>query len=63
MKRLLGSTVFQFCAMVLTGSAIAAANGQLTWAEWLSEAVVMIGIYASKEGVRYGASAYENRNA
>ena len=59
---LLKSTVFQFCAMVLVISAIAAANGELTWAGWLSEAVVMVGIYASKEGVKYGATAYKDRN-
>ena len=56
------STVFQFCAMVLIISAIAAANGELTWTEWLSEAVVMIGIYASKEGIKYGATAYKERD-
>lgn len=56
------SKVFQFCAMVLIISAIAAANGELTWKEWLSEAVVMIGIFASKEGVKYGAAAYRESN-
>ena len=59
--KLLESSVFQFCAMVLIISAVAAASGELSWTEWLSEAVVMIGIYASKEGVKYGAAAYKGK--
>jgi len=55
------STTFQFCGMVLTVSALAAANGNLTWAAWLDQAVILVGIYASKEGVKYGAEAYGNK--
>jgi len=58
MVKLFRSTVFQFCILILITSAVAAANGMLTWIEWLNEAVVLVGIYASKEGVRYGAAAY-----
>jgi len=63
MKKLLTSTVFQFSFMILAGSAVAAAMSDgLTWEQWLSEAVVILGIYASKEGVRYASSAYEGKN-
>ena len=63
LKKLSDSSVFAFCAVVLGGSAVAAFNGQLSWEAWLTEAVVLVGIYASKEGIRYGASAYENKAA
>ena len=63
MKKLLTSTVFQFSFMILAGSAAAAAfSDGLTWSQWLSEAVIILGIYASKEGVRYGAEAYGNKD-
>jgi len=58
--KLLESTTFQFCGLVLTVSALAAVNGDLKWLEWLNEAVILIGIFASKEGVKYGAKAYES---
>jgi len=59
-KKLLTSTVFQFSFMILAGSAIAAGfSAELTWKDWLSEAVIVLGIYASKEGIRYGAEAYK----
>ena len=49
--------------MILAGSAAAAAfSDGLTWSQWLSEAVIILGIYASKEGVRYGAEAYGNKD-
>lgn len=56
------STTFQFCFMVLAGSAVAAFMGQLAWATWLDQAVILVGIYASKEGVRYSAAAYTEAN-
>lgn len=57
--KLLCSTVFQFCAIILIVAGIAAGNtGDLTWKDWLDQAVYFVGIYASKEGVRYGATAY-----
>lgn len=56
------STTFQFCFMVLVASAVAAFMGQLAWVKWMEEAVVLVGIYASKEGIRYGASAYSEAN-
>jgi hypothetical protein len=55
------STTFQFCALVLLVSAGAALSGRLEWATWLSEAVYLVGIYAGKEGARYGAAAYKDR--
>lgn len=54
---LVQSTTFQFAALVLIVSGLAAANGALSWQEWINEAVILVGIYASKEGVRYGATA------
>ena len=63
MKKLLTSSVFQFSFMILAGSAAAAGFSEsLTWKEWLSESVIILGIYASKEGVKYGVSAYEGKN-
>lgn len=61
MKRLFGSTTFQFCLIVLAISGVAAGvTDDLTWKDWLKEAVYFVGIYAGKEGVRYGAEAYTN---
>lgn len=63
MKKLLSSSVFQFSFMILAGSAAAIIFGEgLTWTEWLSEAVIILGIYASKEGVKYGAEAYGSKD-
>ena len=56
------STTFQFAFMVLVASAVAAFMGQLEWVKWLDEAVVLVGIYASKEGIKYGATAYTEAN-
>lgn len=55
------STTFQFCFMVLVVAGLAAAFGDLEWKTWLEQSIYLIGIYAGKEGIRYGASAYEGK--
>lgn len=58
------STTFQFCFMVLVVAGLAAGfSGDVTWADWLNNAVYLIGIYAGKEGVRHGATAYKERQS
>lgn len=57
--KLLKSSVFQFCFMVLFIAGIAAYNDKITWELWLTQAVYFVGIFAGKEGVKYSASAYE----
>lgn len=58
--KLFESSTFQFCMIILVCSAFAAGfTDDLTWKDWLNEAIIMLGIYASKEGVRYGAEAYK----
>ena len=60
--KLFESSVFQFCLIILFASALAAGfTDDLTWKEWLKEAVYFVGIYAGKEGVKYSASAYEGK--
>ena len=61
--KLFNSTVFQFSFIVLAISGLAAGfSDDLTWKDWLKEAVYFVGIYAGKEGVRYSAAAYEDVN-
>lgn len=56
------STTAQFGIMILSISALAAGfTDDLTWKDWLSEAIIVLGIYASKEGIRYGAEAYKSQ--
>ena len=56
------SSVFKFCFIVLTVAGIVAFNkAGITWGEWLKSAIYCIGIYAGKEGVKYGSSAYKDR--
>jgi hypothetical protein len=58
--KLLESSTFKFCAMVLVVAGIAAAySPDLTWKDWLDQAVYFVGIYAGKEGVRYASDAYK----
>jgi len=58
--KLFNSSVFQFCLIILFISGMAAGfTDDLTWKDWLDTAMVLIGIYTTKEGVKYGASAYE----
>jgi hypothetical protein len=61
--KLFQSTTFQFCFIVLAVSGVAAGfTDDLTWKDWLKEAVYFVGIYAGKEGIKYGASAYEGKS-
>jgi len=58
--KLFESSVFQFCILILLVAALAAGfTDDLTWKDWVDTAMVLIGIYTTKEGVKYGASAYE----
>jgi len=58
--KLFQSSTFQFCLIVLFVSGVAAGfTGDLTWKDWLDEAVYFVGIYAGKEGIRYGADAHK----
>ena len=60
--RLFESTTFQFSMIVLCISGLAAGfTEDLTWKDWLKEAVYFVGIYAGKEGVRMGSDAYKGR--
>jgi len=60
--KLFDSSVFQFCAIILIVAGLAAGlSSDVTWKDWIDIAMVLIGIYASKESVRYGATAYKDR--
>ena len=63
MKPFWNSTTAQFGVSILTVGALAAGFSDYTWTLWMDQAIIIIGIYASKEGVRYGAEAYSNRPA
>ena len=56
------SSTFQFCLLVLIVAGIAALNDKITWAAWLDASIYFVGIYAGKEGVSKGATAYKERN-
>ena len=61
--KLFESSVFQFSILILSTSALAAGfTEDLSWKDWLSEAIIILGIFATKEGVKYGAEAYEGVN-
>jgi hypothetical protein len=57
------STTGQLIILVLGVAAIPAANGQLEWADWLSSAVVLVGMYVGKESAKRGAAAYRDKGA
>jgi len=62
MRKFYESTTAQFAIFVLTIAALAAGfTDQLTWAVWLDSAMVALGIYASKEGIRMGSDAYSSK--
>lgn len=61
--KLLKSSTFQFCAMVLVITGIAAFNGKMTWLEWMDQAVYFVGLYTGKEGIKYGSEAYKQRTS
>ncbi len=60
--KLFESSTFQFCLLVLGASAFAAGlTDDLSWKDWFDGAVYFVGIYASKEGVKYGSNAYKEK--
>ena len=60
--KLIKSTVFQMCVIVLIIGALAAGfTEDVTWLEWLDKALEAVFVYAAKESIRYGASAYEGK--
>lgn len=63
MRKLLTSSTFQFCAIVLFITGIAATNGHMTWLQWMEQAVYFVGLYTGKEGVKYGSEAYKSRGS
>jgi hypothetical protein len=61
--KLLESTTFQMCVVVLTIGALAAGfTSDVTWLEWLDKALEAVFVYAAKESVKYGASAYGGKS-
>ena len=61
--KLIESTTFQFGLFILLVAGLAAGfTDDLTWKDWVLEAKYMLGIYATKEGVRYGSEAYKGAN-
>ena len=63
---LLKSTTFQFSLFILSTMALAISfvdNSGITWATWVDTAKTFLITYAGKEGLRYGASAYEGANS
>lgn len=62
-NQLLDSTTFKFCLLVMIAGAIVAGfSDELSWLVWFEKSVYFVGIYATKEGVRYGAEAHGSKN-
>jgi len=60
--KLLESTTFQMCVFVLLVGALAAGfTKDVTWLQWLDKALEAVFVYAAKESIKYGASAYEGK--
>lgn len=57
--KLFNSTTFQFSALVLFIGILATLYSDVTWLQWFDQAKYYVGIYASKEGIRYGSEAYK----
>lgn len=60
-QKLRDSSVFNALALILTAGFMLVLFKGLTPISWLDAAMVGLGIYASKEGVKYASSAYENK--
>ena len=60
MRKFYESTTAQFGIMILSVAALAVGFSDLTWVQWLDAAKWIMGFFASKEGIRYGAEAYSN---
>ncbi len=61
MKKFWESTTAQFGIFILSVGAMAAGFSNYQWDQWMIQAVIVLGIYASKEGIRYSAEAYQNK--
>ena len=61
MKPFWESTTAQFGIAILTVGVLAVGYSDYTWEAWMIQAIVVLGIYAGKEGVRYSAEAYQNK--
>jgi len=59
MKKVYESTTAQFGIGILVIGALAVVYSDLTWLQWLEAAKWILGTYAAKEGVKYGAEAYK----
>jgi len=60
--KLINSTTFQMCIIVLFIGAMAAGfTKDVTWLQWFEKALEAVFIYAAKESVKYGASAYSGK--
>lgn len=61
MKKFYESTTAQFGIFILSVGALAAGFSDLTWDKWLESSLVILGIYGTKESVKYGSAAYQNK--
>ena len=60
--RLLNSTVFQMCVIILVvGAVITHKSIEVTWLQWFDKAMEAVFAYMAKETVRYGSEAYQGR--
>lgn len=59
MKKFWESTTAQFGIAILTVAALASGFSDLTWTQWLDASKWVLTTYAAKEGIRYGAAAYQ----
>ena len=60
--RLFHSTTFWFSVIILIIAAIATHNtSDMTWKDWTDTAVSLVMFYAGKEAVKYGATAYKDK--
>ena len=63
MRKFYESTTAQFALLVLLVAGLAAGfhlDPNFGWAQWADLGKWAVGIYATKEGVRYGAEAVKN---
>jgi len=61
--RLLNSTVFQMCVIILAlGGLITYNSAEVTWLQWFDKAMEAVFAYMAKESVRYGSEAYQGKS-
>lgn len=57
------STTAQLGLVILSIAGLASGfTDDLKWNDWLDAAIYVLGIYAGKEGIRYGSEAYKQSN-